>query len=340
MTKKFLKKSDVGALITSVVRGGSLFVAPVEGEDGQVFYSAVSEEGVITTDHILPKNSFKEFFFPQTEVIATFAGEGNKVSLDGVEPNHKTRVIFGARPCEAKSMASMTSVFTWDFIDEFYTRREDGSVVMSLACTASDDACFCTTVGEAPDGKEGSDILLRETEDGDFIAEMVTDRGKQFVDKHTSVFGDKVSGKVKAITTPEKVPDVDMDKIKKFLGDKENFDHPVWAELSRKCVGCGACTYSCCTCHCFDITDEGTYYEGERRKNWDACQFDHFTVHAFSGHNPRETQGKRWRNRFMCKFHIYPTKWDKTGCVGCGRCIRVCSVRHDITEVMAAISKL
>ncbi len=108
--------------------------------------------------------------------------------------------------------------------------------------------------------------------------------------------------------------------------------------MARKCVGCGACTYSCPTCHCFDITDEGTFFSGERRKNWDACQFDHFTLHA-SGHNPRDTQYKRWRNRFMCKFNFYPHKFKEKGCVGCGRCVRVCAVRMDITEVIEEISK-
>jgi ferredoxin len=108
-------------------------------------------------------------------------------------------------------------------------------------------------------------------------------------------------------------------------------------EHTAKCVGCGACTYVCPTCHCFDLTDEGNGREGERRKNWDACQFDHFTAHA-GGHNPRELQSQRWRNRFMCKFHFYPTKFSSKGCVGCGRCIRVCYVGLDITEMMEKVT--
>ncbi|MBI3807720.1 MAG: 4Fe-4S dicluster domain-containing protein, partial [Nitrospirae bacterium] len=58
------------------------------------------------------------------------------------------------------------------------------------------------------------------------------------------------------------------------------------------------------------------------------------------GHNPRPLQSQRWRNRFMCKFHFYPTKFSAAGCVGCGRCIRVCYVGLDIAEMMEKVSDL
>jgi formate hydrogenlyase subunit 6/NADH:ubiquinone oxidoreductase subunit I len=337
MDKRLLKKKNLGKLIEDVARDGGLFIAPAS-EAGEVYYRPVQSAGEVVLDHILPKKSYKEFFFPQTEVIATFEGHKSEVGIKGVEPLTPETVIFASRPCESASIASLRSVFTWDFMDGFYTTREDKAVVISLACTRGDSACFCTTVELAPDSPKGSDVLFKETVGGDFVAEPITDKGRAFMEKHGGLFEEKVTVKTKKIFEPEKVEGIDLNKIKDWLSDKSNYDSPVWAEVARKCVGCGACTYSCCTCHCFDITDEGTYYEGERRKNWDACQFENFTSHA-GGHNPRGTQHKRWRNRFMCKFNFYPEKFSSTGCVGCGRCIRVCSVRLDIKEVMEEISK-
>lgn len=338
MADKFLKRENLGKLIESVASKGGRFVAPTV-DARQVVYREVSGADEVTFDYILPRNSYKDWVFPQTEVVADFRIGKGDVELESRQVDAPPTVVFGARPCEAASLASLRSVFTWDFIDEFYTKREKNLVVIALACTEADEECFCTTVDLSPESTEGADVTFLETKDGNYLAFGVSDKGKGFIKEHSDVFEGKApkGAEAKDLVMPDKIPGIDFDRMAGFLSNKEHYDDPVWAEIGRKCIGCGACTFSCPTCHCFDITDEGDAYQGERRKNWDACQFDHFTLHA-SGHNPRDTQYKRWRNRFMCKFNFYPNKFKTTGCVGCGRCIRVCPVRLDITEAMQTIS--
>ena len=115
---------------------------------------------------------------------------------------------------------------------------------------------------------------------------------------------------------------------------EEHFEDPLWEEKAFRCIGCGTCTFLCPTCHCFDIQDESVFDGGSRLKNWDGCQFSLFTLHT-SGHNPRDTQPKRYRQRIIHKYAIYPEKFGKVLCTGCGRCVAHCPVNLSLYDVVA-----
>jgi ferredoxin len=108
--------------------------------------------------------------------------------------------------------------------------------------------------------------------------------------------------------------------------------------MTQNCIGCGACTYLCPTCYCFDIADEDHMYKGRRIRTWDSCQYSKFTEHA-SGHNPRTNKTQRLRQRFMHKFSYTLENTGDIFCVGCGRCIIHCPVNLDIREFIQAFSQ-
>jgi len=105
----------------------------------------------------------------------------------------------------------------------------------------------------------------------------------------------------------------------------------LWVEQSLRCISCGACAFVCPTCACFDIQDITIGAEHSRKRSWDSCGFSLFTIHT-SGHNPREVQSQRWRQRVMHKFAYMPDRQQIVGCVGCGRCSRACSVDMNLKE--------
>ena len=128
-----------------------------------------------------------------------------------------------------------------------------------------------------------------------------------------------------------------LDKIKRKLDLL--FESDFWQPMHSRCVGCGACAFLCPTCHCFEIRDEMQGAKGARMRVWDTCQFDLFTRHA-SGHNPRNTQKERTRQRVMHKFSYGLEKFGIPFCVGCGRCVVGCPVNNNMRQTFKYLMEL
>lgn len=334
-----IKKADIDKLASALAAAGKRMVFPAAGDDGIRYRVAADREAVDLSDR--PKNSIKEFFFPGTEKILRYRYEVNVPVIEDVEPDAPDTVILGARPCDAASLAIVEPLWNWGTSDEFFNTRRRSTVIVSLACReAPDEACFCTSVGLSPSTAEGSDILLHDVGDGLLACEFLTPAGEGLREVFTNfnageiedaaVEASKQSG---AASLADKV---DLDHVAAWL--EEHFEDPIWEEKAARCIGCGTCTFLCPTCHCFDIQDEAAFDAGARVKNWDACQFGLFTLHA-SGHNPRSTQPKRYRQRIFHKFAIYPEKFGRTLCTGCGRCVAYCPVNLSLYDVVATIQE-
>lgn len=128
-------------------------------------------------------------------------------------------------------------------------------------------------------------------------------------------------------------PAPDLSKAARRL-EQRFTDVDFWAEQTAKCLSCGACTYMCPTCQCFNISDEGDPLEGRRLRSWDNCMSPLFTREA-SGHNPGTAKALRMRNRVSHKYWYAPDYSDgRFACTGCGRCIKQCPVSLDIREIV------
>ena len=342
MNTKRLRADRLDAWILKLQELGLRVVGPVvAGDEDATLFSTIESADQLALGAQLPRKSAKGLFFPQSEIVLRYqTGDGTNVEVQDIEGFAPPTVLLGTHPCDTAAVGVLDAVFGWDYRDKFYLDRRENTTIVSLGCrNLIDESCFCTAVGLGPDSREGSDVFAVREDAGDLLLEAVTDKGTSLLERTAALLEESEPIPAAAAEPPARAFDADTfdaDRVKCWLD--ENFDSDLWKEMSLSCVGCGTCTFICPTCHCFDIVDETRLGEGVRRKNWDSCQFGLFTAHA-SGHNPRAMQSDRFRQRIMHKFKYYVEKFDKTLCVGCGRCVRACPVGHSLLDTLTEIDR-
>ncbi|MCL4532916.1 MAG: hypothetical protein M1502_01435, partial [Deltaproteobacteria bacterium] len=228
-------------------------IAPTD-KDGDTFYGKISKFEEANLDILLPKMSYKEYLLPKTETIFEYSISGVdtdiKDGLQNIAGANEKRVIFGGRPCDAGAGPIMEKVFNWDYKDEFFNERFKNLTIISIACEKPDNYCFCTEMQLSPESSYGSDVLLKKSDDK-YFAIVTGEKGLNLVKKYSDLFTETTKDKVPADKDWKKI--FEIEKTKSFL-DK-NFEHNYFQERFLSCIGCGVCTYTCPTCHCFDIQD-------------------------------------------------------------------------------------
>jgi sulfhydrogenase subunit beta (sulfur reductase) len=335
--KRLVRKDSLEKLFDILKQNSRTIYAPFTKNGKTTFRHQESFAG-ISTGHIQTTQSSKDIAFPRTEKILDYSRNKEGMSVKGIDLNEIPEVIlWGVRPCDANGIGELSSIFNWDYKDEIYNNRLSKVTVFGFSCSKSDEFCFCTSVGGNPGNTAGSDILFtRMGEDGDYLAEVLTGKGNAVVSIAPQLFErseDIEKGKYLAQVPVKFNHEEISNKLDKFFESKE------WIEQSLRCLGCGACAYVCPTCACFDIQDEAHGKKGSRVRCWDSCGFSHFTIHT-SGHNPRDVQSQRWRQRIMHKFSYMPERLSVYGCTGCGRCSRACPVDMNILENLISIQEV
>jgi sulfhydrogenase subunit beta (sulfur reductase) len=280
----------------------------------------------------------KASFLPQMEAMFRFHKGEEGYNIELPSKNGRKQLLFGIRPCDARAMAIVDMTFEDTYQDPFYLEKRRNAVLVGLGCKNPCESCFCTSMGTSPTDSANVDLMLIDIGDH-FLIEEVTAKGKELIAKAKGLKEATKSDEVEA----EKARKTAYNRVSRKLDTagikdklRESFDDEgFWTKTAAKCISCGICTLLCPTCYCFDINDEVVKGEGTRFRNWDSCGFPLYTKMPME--NPRTEKWRRVRQKVCHKYEFYPIAFDVIACTGCGRCIRLCPVNWDITQVIESV---
>jgi len=335
-----IRKSDVGPWLATLIAKAEV-IAPERGLCGEVTFSKIHSPEQVLWDFENPLWPPKQFVLPQTDPIVRIQRSGDGIEIAPIYDDRR-RILFNVRPCDAKGIAFLTRMHEADPPDASYLRRAANLTVISLACNKPCPLGFCICSDSGPFLNGGQDIQLTDLGEK-YLVEIGSEKGEAAVADAMHLFG--------AVSEDEKAQRKVLEsEARQRFGEQtchfgsamrristRRVDDALWERMSDWCLGCGGCNFICPTCYCFSVKDRGGDGAWTRCRTWDSCQYAAFTLEA-SGHNPRAERRERMKRRFFHKVSAqYYVRDGMTGCVGCGRCIKVCLGATDMPAVVAAI---
>jgi len=338
MKELVMSRDAIVPWLADLLAGGSDVIG-VKRHHGKYRFEKLeaADEAVLHYDVTL--QSPKKFMFPPREDLVVFAGTGSEMpAAEGGE-----RIIFGVHPYDIHAIALIDEVFRDGQPDPYYLERRERTVIVGVDVTKPSVNAFCSSMGTAT-VETGFDLMLTAIE-GAYFVRVGSEKGNRILPTQALR---KPSDLQRAHYNKEQERAQSLFALNKVIPSvrdlpamlEKNQHHPVWEELEKRCLGCGSCNLVCPTCYCFDVKDEMALdlTGGVRYRSWDGCLLKDFTRVA-SGEVFRESRAHRNRHRFFRKGKYMLEKYNRPGCVGCGRCTTHCLADINPVEVFNAIAQ-
>ena len=287
-------------------------------------------------DTLKTANTVKHLFLPQVEDLYSANADGSQIRITPTPTVNRPFVAFGVRACDVAALEVLDNVYLSEPIDRFYEARREMGVIVGLACSNPRGACFCSAFG-IDASRPAADVATWMV-DGYLYWLPQTVKGEKLTDCLIELLETADDTDIEAHTADirSRIDALPYSNLQLQANNPDNllavFDSPIWDELPMACISCGACTFACPTCQCYDIQDFNTGSSIRKFRCWDSCMYSDFTQMAHG--NPRKTRKERFRQRFMHKLIYHPENNNgQYSCVGCGRCINKCPTGISIVKI-------
>ena len=301
-------------------------VAPHRRGARSFAFAEVTDPARVVLDYPRTLQSVKKFFLPPRERLLKFRIADQ--SFEPQQPQPCDTIFLGVHSYDLQAVFRLDHNFREGQPESHYLIRRQGAVFVGVDFTP-DAYHFSDSVGIPVRCTDGFDLFLYRVDDG-YVLEDLTDTGRSLLEGLELAPWDGVlppPGKFQQhlYAPPERVAEALA----------VSYDHPVWEEAVRHCVGCGSCNLVCPTCYCFEVSDEVdvSVTQGARVRYWDGCTVRDFTRVA-GGEVFREGLDTRQRHRVYRKFKYITDRTGQAWCVGCGRCTAACPAGISIVEIV------
>ncbi len=333
-----------GAIVLDEVRSTKDLPQGYQDEQAPASYRLHNNGSDSLFNYVVSPQSWKKFLYPPRLKLfsAKKNGKGFEVGANTMATPLKY-AFLGVRSCELHAIAIQDKVFyEGQYVDPNYSAVRKQIFIVAVNCTQPGGTCFCVSMNTGPKATSAFDLSLTEIEaEGvhHFVVEVGTAAGESLMNdvEHRTAEQEEVgrANELLSSAVAHMGKSLDTSNIVRLLND--NYEHPEWDDVAKRCLACANCTMVCPTCFCSsveDVTDLAGDH-AERWRRWDSCFTSDFT--KIAGGNIRMSTRTRYRQWMMHKLAYWHEQFGTSGCVGCGRCITWCPVGIDITREAVVI---